>query len=70
MKIFTLSLLAIAFGSLPASASQVIYNEDVVQFNPYIVCDDLVDLTNNGGYDDWRNYQLCVKYFKHVDGVQ
>lgn len=69
MKSLTITVLSILLGSSPAFAVPVIYKDDIVKFNPYIVCDDLIKITDDSSYEDWREYQHCVKYLKSVDGV-
>lgn len=69
MKKFILAALL----SLPTAAMATPeYAERIVTFNPYPVCADLVGIPRNSdafGYDDWRKFQHCVKYFESVDGT-
>jgi hypothetical protein len=65
-------LAALVFAPISVSATPVRYDDNIVSFNPEIVCADLVGIPKNSdnfSYEDWRKFQTCVKYFRSINGI-
>jgi hypothetical protein len=70
MKKVFIFLSVISFAA--PSFAEVRFRNKVVSFNADRVCANLIGIPKNSknvSYEEWEQFQSCIRYFDLVDGV-